>query len=81
MAFCHVRSGNMTKRHKPDDRDPQKITPAEAARITGLSPAGLARMADRGDLTVSKPGGTHRRYVRSEIEALAEPVQPAGGAR
>lgn len=31
-------------------------------------------MAEAGKLTTSKPGGSHRRYVRAEIVALAEPV-------
>lgn len=64
----------MTKRKSHDNRC-DVISPAEAARISGLTPSGLARMADRGDLTASKPGGTHRRYLRSEIEALAKPVR------
>ena len=63
----------MTKRaaqNEPGDT----VRPAEAAAITGLHRYTLARMADRGQLTVSKPGGTERRYLRSEVEALAKPV-------
>lgn len=51
----------------------ERITPREAARITGLTPAGLAKMADQKRLTAVRPGGTHRRYLRSEIEALVDP--------
>jgi len=51
------------------------IRPAEASRISGLTPDGLAKMADRGQISCSRPGGTHRRYFRSEIEALAQPVE------
>ncbi|MBL5972446.1 MAG: DNA-binding protein [Candidatus Leucobacter sulfamidivorax] len=71
----------MAIRTNQADEGDTPLTPAEASALSGLTTAHLARMAERGDLTVSKPGGTHRRYVRSEIEALAEPVQPAGGAR
>lgn len=53
---------------------PPPIAPGSASAICGLSPQHLARMADRGQLTALKPGGTHRRYVRSEIEALVEPA-------
>lgn len=59
------------------DRDKsEKLTPREASQIAGLTPAGLAKMANLGKLTVSRPGGTHRRYLRSEIEALAAPSKP-----
>ncbi len=50
------------------------LTPQRAKILCGLSTDQLARMADAGKLTVSKPGGTHRRYLRAEIEALAKPV-------
>ncbi|WP_143469870.1 MerR family transcriptional regulator [Leucobacter sp. OAMSW11] len=62
----------MTERDDHNERE--LIRPAEAARISGLTPGGLAAMADRGKLTAPRPGGTHRRYVRAEIEALAAPV-------
>lgn len=42
--------------------------------MAGVTPGALAKMADRGKLTVSKPTGTHRRYLLTEIEALAKPV-------
>lgn len=67
----------MTNRKHHYNREGEVITPAEASRITGLSAAWLARMADRGDLTASRPGGTHRRYVRAEVERLAAPVEPS----
>lgn len=50
------------------------LTPSEASRLSGVTPLTLSRMADRGELTISRPSGTHRRYNRSEIEALAKPV-------
>ncbi len=57
-----------------DLNESEWLRPADASRMSGLTPAGLAAMARRGALTASKPGGTHRRYLRSEIEALAKPV-------
>lgn len=68
----------MTNRNERDKSE--KLTPREASLIAGLTPAGLAKMANFGKLTVSKPGGTHRRYLRSEIEALATPSTPTTGA-
>lgn len=65
---------NMAKQIKPAEMEDDPLTPAIASAISGLSTGHLARMASAGKLTVSKPGGTHRRYVRSEIEALAEPL-------
>lgn len=53
----------------------EQITPAVASEITGLSASHLARMADAGRIHCTRPSGTHRRYVRSEIEALMEPQQ------
>ena len=55
------------------------VTPREASQITGLTPAGLAKMADQERLTAVRPGGTHRRYVRAEVEALVAPSNNAGG--
>lgn len=64
----------MEKHDNQGDTQSPLIRPAEAANISGLTPGGLAKMADRGDLTLIKPSGTHRRYSRVEIEALAKPV-------
>lgn len=51
------------------------LTPGEAAAKTGLSTTWLAVLADQGKLTASRPAGTHRRYLRSEIEALVAPAK------
>lgn len=56
------------------DTAPTLIQPRVASQLSGLSPQHLARMADRGQLTAVKPGGTHRRYVLDEIEAIASPT-------
>lgn len=58
----------------PNPVNGEWLTPSRASVISGLTPDHLARMANAGKLTASKPGGSHRRYVRAEIEALAEPV-------
>lgn len=65
----------MTIRNNRTNGDPEPITPAAASKITGLTPTQLARLGDRGVLTVSRPSGTHRRYVRAEVEALAQPIK------
>lgn len=46
------------------------LTPAQASRMTGLTTSGLAKMADQARLSSIRPSGTHRRYLRTEIEAL-----------
>lgn len=72
---------SMPKRTNHTEADRDTITPAEAAQIAKLTPSYLARLANRGRLTVSKPGGSHRRYLRAEIEALAAPVDSQGAIR
>ncbi|WP_344031894.1 helix-turn-helix domain-containing protein [Leucobacter iarius] len=65
--------------NRDDERDPnERITPAEAARISGLTPGGLAKMADSGRLNATRPGGNHRRYLRGEIQALNAPAIRSG---
>lgn len=58
----------------PNPAESDWLTPGDASAICGLTADHLARMANAGKLTASKPGGSHRRYVRTEIVALAEPV-------
>lgn len=66
----------MFDRHDmPDMAADELISPKQAAAICGITPDHLARMANAGKLTASKPGGSHRRYLRSEVEALAKPVR------
>lgn len=45
------------------------LTPAAAARATGLSVRQLARFAEAGKIRSIRPG-THRRYLRADVEAL-----------
>ena len=54
------------------------LTPAEAARATGLSVRQLARLADAGNVAAIQPG-KHRRYRAVDIAALIaqEPWEPA----
>lgn len=50
-------------------------SPRVAAALLGVTTRTIDRMAKRGDLhPVTLPSG-HRRYLRSEIEALAKPVR------
>lgn len=51
----------------------ERIAPREVAKILGVSTRTVSRMADAGELhAIPLPSG-HRRYVRAEIEALAQP--------
>lgn len=67
----------MPNKPNTDDVAFERITPAEASRITGLSQKQLGRMADKGVIECARPSGTHRRYLRAELEALVAPVTPA----
>lgn len=49
------------------------MSPAEVARVFRVDPKTVTRWANSGQLTVVKTLGGHRRYLRSEIEALASP--------
>lgn len=49
------------------------MSPAEVARVFRVDPKTVTRWANSGQLTVVKTLGGHRRYLRSEIEALAHP--------
>lgn len=51
--------------------DQEYITPAEATKIAYLSPKQLTRLGDEGRIRFIRPG-KHRRYLRSDIEALLE---------
>lgn len=65
-------SSDMT--YKPELGD-QLIAPTAVAQLLGVTTRTIDRMAKRGDLhPVTLPSG-HRRYLRSEIEALAKPVR------
>lgn len=64
----------MTIKPIVDCKSPERIAPREASRITGLTPKQLGRMADDGRLNATRPGGTQRRYLRAQIEALVAPA-------
>lgn len=50
------------------------ITPTEASKIVYLSTKQLTRYADEGKIRFIRPG-SHRRYLRADIEALAHQPQ------
>lgn len=60
----------MTNSPVPDEK-PQFIIPGEASRIAFLSPENLLRLTDEGKIDSIRPG-QHRRYRRTDVEALAE---------
>jgi len=48
------------------------LKPGEAARTLGITTTTLASLAERGYVRAIKLPSGHRRYVRSDIEALAD---------
>ena len=52
------------------DAQSEYITPGEAARMVFLSTKTLSRLADEGKIASIRPG-KHRRYRRTDVEALA----------
>lgn len=57
---------------KSQHRDNEYISPSEAATIAHLSTKQLTRLADSGKIAFIRPG-THRKYLRSDIERLGRP--------
>lgn len=51
------------------------MTPAEVAAVFAVDPKTVARWAKSGRLTARMTLGGHRRYLRSEVEALTGPDQ------
>ncbi len=49
------------------------MTPAEVAQAFGVDPKTVARWARSGKLSHMRTLGGHRRYLRSEVEALLKP--------
>lgn len=56
------------------------IAPSEACAMLGVTVATLARYADDGTLPCVKTPGGHRRYRRSDVEALLAGAVPEGTA-
>ncbi len=48
------------------------MTPAEATALLRVNPRTLARWADAGKIDAVLTLGGHRRYVREQIEKLAQ---------
>lgn len=46
------------------------MTPAEVAALFRVDPKTVTRWADSGKLAAVRTLGGHRRYMRSEVEAL-----------
>lgn len=57
------------------------MTPAEVARLFSVDPKTVTRWAKAGRLTTMRTVGGHRRFKRSEIEALARFSTPANPAQ
>lgn len=63
---------HMTDKQRLDDE--AKLKPAEAAEALRVDTRTLTRMANRGELSIIKLPSGHHRYLRAEIERLAQPV-------
>jgi excisionase family DNA binding protein len=53
-----------------DSRASDLMTPAEVAELFRVDPKTVTRWADSGKLSAVRTLGGHRRYLRSEVEAL-----------
>ncbi|MEQ1897610.1 MAG: helix-turn-helix domain-containing protein [Vicinamibacterales bacterium] len=57
---------------------PDLLTTREASRVAGVGPTAIKRWADDGRLSCVKTAGGHRRFRRSELEALLRAEALAG---
>ena len=57
------------------------MTCGEVAAIFRVDPKAVARWAKAGKLTSIRTPGGHRRYFKSEVEALLRGEQPGGEAQ
>jgi len=64
-----MKARDLTGAAVPDDRG-ELIGTDEAARIAGVGPTAVKRWADQGLLPCIRTPGGHRRFSRSEVEAL-----------
>jgi excisionase family DNA binding protein len=53
-----------------NDREETLLTPGEVAARFRVDPKTVTRWADAGKLTALRTLGGHRRYRRSEVDAL-----------
>lgn len=47
------------------------LSPADAAKVLGLTPAAVVAMATRGALPAIRTAGGRRLFTRRDVEALA----------
>jgi excisionase family DNA binding protein len=55
--------------HQPEDL----LSSTQAARFLGVHTASIKRWSDQGKLNCIRTPGGHRRFLRSELEAMAKP--------
>lgn len=56
----------------PDTDSARKMTPSEVAEVFGVSTDTVAAWADAGRLPCTRTLGGHRRFLREDVEALAD---------
>ena len=56
---------------KPVEPNERLLTPAEVAAIFRVDPKTVTRWANAGKLRAVRTLGGHRRYIESEVRALA----------
>lgn len=56
---------------KPMEPNERLLTPAEVAAIFRVDPKTVTRWANAGKLRAVRTLGGHRRYIESEVRALA----------
>jgi len=65
---------------KPSEPEQRLLTPAEVAAIFRVDPKTVTRWAKGGKLRAIRTLGGHRRYIESEVRALAAVPQPRDDA-
>jgi excisionase family DNA binding protein len=63
----------------PAHHDDRPLRPGEVAARLRVSPKTVGRWAEAGVLPVERTAGGHRRFQRSDVEALAAALGTVGG--
>lgn len=62
-----------TTQESPPDSGEVLLTVTEAAAIVRVSKQSICRYSDQGKLPTLRTPGNHRRFRRSDVEALLQP--------
>ena len=71
----------MRKRNQDEPREPEYMTPSQAARMLHVSPKTIDRWADQGLIPCVVTLGGHRRFSPDAIAAVVEQMAGKGAPR